>query len=203
MSQYETITNHVEIAAGRQVWQYKAKENWDNILEAHVSRLQILEDLLAQLRDERGLSGSVGVQLDLLGADYNLTRAQGESDADFRVRIGTGISLLKDSGQTPVLIVSLNRLVAPRATSLKQVFPLKILMWIFVDDFSEISADELARINDSMQQVKAAGVGLEISLQLNDVGFQFSDSLLPGAAGRGFATTIGGTDGGAFSKLIP
>lgn len=200
---YTPITDHIEQAKARSVWQYKDKQNWDAGREIYAQRIQILEDTLWKLLTERALSSSVGVQLDLFAADYNIERLSGELDEDLRVRVRIKINLLRSSGQTSVLIFNLNSIASPRQTSLKQIFPLKILCWIFVDDFSEISADELERINNVMQEVKAAGVGLEVNLQLNNTGFLFSFTLSPGTAGRGFATTIGGTDGGAFAELIP
>jgi hypothetical protein len=198
---YTKIDNHVEIAKARQVYQYKNLPNWENLLTIHVERLQYLENVYYQLLTERSLSTAVGVQLDLLGLDYNLTRNASESDEDFRARIGVEISALQSFGQVSVLNTNLLRLVAPRAISLKQIFPLKILMWIFVDDVNEFTTEEEERIERTMQEVKAAGVGLEVFTQLS-AGFQFSSTLLSGDPNRGFATTIGGTDGGAFAKII-
>lgn len=199
---YAKIDDHVDIAKERQVYQYKGLPNWENLLTAHVERIQFLENIYYQLLTERDLSNAVGAQLDLLGLDYNLTRNASETDEDFRARIGVEIALLKGFGQVSVLNTNLSRLVTPRAISLKQIFPLKILMWIFVDDFGDITTEEAERIQRTMDDVKAAGVGLEIGLQLNSSAFEFSSTLGGGESGKGFATTLGGTDGGAFTKSL-
>ena len=199
---YDEINDHVEIALGRQVYQYKEGVNWNKLIQSHVDRYQIQENVQFQLLTERDLTNAVGVQLELLGADYKLTRDGSESDEDFRARIRVEISLLRGNGQVPVLIFSLQRLVEPRAISLNQIFPLKILMWIFVDDFNEITQDEIDRINLTMEDVKAAGVGLDVGLQLNNNVFKVAPTALGGAAGEGVATLIDGSDGGAFVKSI-
>lgn len=198
---YEPIDDHVDQAKGRAVWQYKGKSNWDALLEIHIQRIQILEDLNSRLLVEQSLSNAVGVQLDLFAADYDLSR-DGRSDEDFRVEIRTKLNLLRSSGQVNVLLFNLQRMVDGRQVSIRQVFPLTLLMWIFVDDFGDISSEEAGRINAAMQEIKAAGVGLEIGLQLNAPTFIVSDNPAGGPAGQGVATLLDGSDGGAFVKSI-
>ncbi len=197
----QPINDHVDQAKNRAVWQYKGKTNWDALTEVHAERIQVLEDVLEQILKERALSSSVGVQLDRFGADYNIFR-EGQNDDDFRARINIGINLLRSSGQVNSLLVNLQRLVGTRQIAIQQIFPLTLLMWIFVDDFGEISGDQLNRINLTMQSVKAAGVGLEVGLQLIGNAFIVSDSPSGGAAGEGVATLPDGSDGGAFVKSI-
>jgi len=197
----QPIDDHVDQAKNRAVWQYKGKANWDALTEVHAERIQVLEDVLEQVLKERALSSSVGVQLDRFGADYNIDR-EGQNDDDFRARINIGINLLRSSGQVNNLLVNFQRLVGTRQIAIQQIFPLALLMWIFVNDFGEISGDELNRINLTMQSVKAAGVGLEVGLQLIGNAFIVSDSPSGGAAGEGVATLPDGSDGGAFVKSI-
>lgn len=199
---YAKITDHVEQAKGRAVWQYKGKTNWDAGREIWATRIQNIENVLFQMLGERSISTSVGIQLDRLAANYNVVRDQGESDADLRTRLQVEISLIRSSGQVPVLNFNLSRLVSPRSIFMRQIFPLTILMCIYVDDFSEIPADELDRINNVMQSVKAAGVRLDIGLHLNSPTFIVSQHLLNGNAGEGVATLPDGSDGGAFVKSI-
>lgn len=200
---YEPIGDHVDQAKGRAVWQYKGKSNWDALHEIHVQRIQILEDLNSRLLVEQSLSNAVGVQLDLFATDYGLLR-DGRSDEDFRVEIRTRLNLLRSSGQVNVLLFNLQRLINGQLfrVFLQQVFPLTLLMWILVDDFGDITSEEAARINAAMQEIKAAGVGLEIGLQLNASAFIVSDNPSGGPAGQGVATLIDGSDGGAFVKSI-
>jgi len=195
------ITDYVDAAQDRAVWQYKNKENWDALTEVHVERIQVLEDVLERLLNERSLTNSVGVQLDRFGADFNVSR-EGNNDDDFRLKIRIEINLSRSAGQVNVLLFNLARLVEPRAVALQQIFPLFILMWIFVNDFSEFSVSDLDMINLTMQAIKAAGVGLEVGLQLIGNAFIVSDNPSGGAAGEGVATLIDGSDGGAFVKSI-
>lgn len=197
---YEPINDHVDQAKARAVWQYKGKANWDALHEIHIQRIQILEDINNRLLVEQSLSNSVGVQLDLFAADYDLFR-EGKSDDDFMVEIRTKINLLRSAGQVNVLLFNLGRLAAGRLVALRQIFPLALLMWILVDDFGDISAEEASRINAAMQEIKAAGVGLEIGLQLNNA-FIAAPTILGGAAGEGAATVLDGSDGGAFVKSL-
>lgn len=198
---YEPISDHVEQAKNRAVWQYKEKPNWDALHEIHIQRIQILEDINNRLLVEQSLSNSVGVQLDLLAADYGLLR-EGRSDEDFRAALRTQINLLYSAGQVNVLLFNLQRLVNDRQVSLNQIFPLALLMWIFVDDFGDITSEEAARINAVMQEIKAAGVRLDIGLQLNATAFIVSDNPAGGPAGQGVATLPDGSDGGAFVKSV-
>jgi len=195
------ITDHVDQAKNRAVWQYKNKSEWDALTEIHAERMQVLEDVLEQILKERSLTRSVGVQLDRYGADFKVFR-EGDNDEDFRLRIRVEINISRSFGEVESLIFNLARLVFPRPISLTQIFPLLILMRIFVTDFGEISDEALAMADLTMQTVKAAGVGLEVGLQLVGNAFIVSDNPSGGAAGEGVATLIDGSDGGAFVKSI-
>jgi len=197
----QPISTHIADAEERSVWQYKNKSEWDALTEIHAERIQVLENVLQQILIERSLSNSVGVQLDRFGADYKIFR-EGENDDDFRLRIRVEINVIRSFGEVNSLIFNLARLAFPRDVSLKQIFPLLILMRVFVTDFGEISDEKLIMADKTMQAVKAAGVGLEVGLQLIGNAFIVSDNPLGGAAGEGIATLIDGSDGGAFVKSI-
>jgi len=195
------VDTHVQDAKGRAVWQYKNKSEWDALTEIHAERMQVLENVLEQILIERSLTRSIGVQLDRYGADFKVFR-EGDNDEDFRLRIRVTINILKSFGEVNSLLFNLERLVFPRTVSLNQVFPLLILMFVSVTDFGEISDEALAMVDKTMQLIKAAGVGLEIGLQLVGNAFIVSDNPSGGAAGEGVATLIDGSDGGAFVKSI-
>lgn len=199
---YEKKTDYIEQSKELSVWQYKDKTNWDASREIWAQRIQILEDALHEMLTKRALSTSEGVQLDLWGSNYGLTRNTGETDSEFRTRIIVELNALKSIGQVSSLNFNLARLVFPRAIALRQIFPLHVLMWIFVDDFSEISEADLQTIDNVMQKIKAAGVRLDIGLQLNTPSFTVTDNPVNGASGEGVATLIDGSDGGAFVKSI-
>lgn len=199
---YEKKTDYIELSKDLAVWQYKDKTNWDAGREIWAQRIQILEDTLYEMLNKRALSTSEGVQLDLWGSNYGLTRNENETDAEFRTRILVELSALKSIGQVSSLNFNLARLVSPRAIALRQIFPLHVLMWIFVDDFSEIPEEDLQTIDTVMQSIHAAGVRLDIGLQLNTSTFTVTDNPLNGTSGEGVATLADGSDGGAFVKSI-
>ena len=198
---YIKIDNHVEAAQGREVWQFRNKTTRDALMEIWVERQQAREDVIWQLLTERSLETAIGAQLDLLGANFNSYR-NGLSDDDFRAQIILDINLLYSSGQVNVLVNSLTALSGYYST-LNQVFPLALLMHIYVDDFGDITSTEAQRINDAMQKLKAAGVRLDIGIQLTQSNvFIVSSNPLGGEAGQGVATAIDGLDGGAFVKSL-
>lgn len=199
---YEKKTDYIETSKDLAVWQYRDKTNWDAGREIWAQRIQILEDILHEMLNKRALSTSEGVQLDLWGSNYGLTRNENETDAEFRTRILVELSALKSIGQVSSLNFNLSRLVSPRAIALRQIFPLHVLMWIFVDDFSEIPEEDLRTIDTVMQSIHAAGVRLDIGLQLNTSTFTVTDNPLNGTSGEGVATLADGSDGGAFVKSI-
>jgi len=198
----QPIDDHVDQAQDRAVWQYKGKANWDALTEIHVERMQVLEDVLQQMLVDRSLRNSEGVQLDRFGADYSVTRLPGESDASYRQQIFIKINLLRSAGLVDDLVVNIQTIVNPRSVALQQVFPLLILITVFVDDFGEISTELAERVNETMQTLKAAGVGLEVGLQLNSSAFIVSDNPAGGNPGEGVATLLDGSDGGAFVKSL-
>ena len=71
-----------------------------------------------------------------------------------------------------------------------------------MDDFGDLTPEEITRIDLVMQDVKAAGVGLEIGLQLIGNAFIVSDNPAGGPVGQGVATLPDGSDGGAFVKSL-
>lgn len=198
---YKPIDDHVDQAKGRAVWQYKGKPNWDALHKIHIQRIQILEDINNRLLVEQSITNAVGKQLNLIADDYGIIR-NGKTDEDLRIEIRTKINLLRSSGQVNILLFNLDRMTNGLSVALRQIFPLALLMWIFVDDFGDITNEEAVRINTAMQEIKAAGVGLEIGLQLNATAFIVAPTISGGPAGEGVATLLDGSDGGAFIKSL-
>lgn len=196
---YDQILTHSDDAKNRQVWQYKGKENLDKIIEIHAERIQLLENVLYEVLTKRAISTGSGEQLDRLGEFLDVPR-DGVSDGVYRINLSSAASKLRKAGQVEILLDTLRAVTEIDDVSLLQVFPASLLMHVFVDDFTDIENQET--VNTQMQKVKAAGINLDIGLQLNSSVFRFSDSLLGGTAGEGFATTTTSEDGGTFARIF-
>lgn len=196
---YEKITTHSEDAKKRQVWQFENKQNFDDLIDIHASRIQILEDILWELLTLRAISTGSGIQLDLLAEILDLER-NGKTDADFKAELFSSLSLKRKAGQVNVLIDTLKLLANNDNVVLIQAFPGHVIMHILVDDFTDIDDQDI--IAKSMDKIKAGGINLDVGLQLNSGSFFFSDSLIGGGAGEGFATLLDGSDGGIFARML-
>ncbi len=196
---YEIITTHSDDAKDRQVWQYEESDNFNKLIEIHAERMQILENALYDLLRFRAISTASGIQLDRLGEYYLVTR-DGDSDNGYRSRIITEIARVQQAGQVEPILTSLRTLSNQSDVSLLQLFPATLIGYIYVDVFGDIAdPDILAEIMDG---VKAAGVKLDVAVQLKSSAFIFSDSILGGVSGTGFATQLDGSDGGTFARII-
>jgi hypothetical protein len=198
---YTKITDHEEEIKARQVWQYENQENWDKLLEMYAERTQEYEDILWQLLTERALSNAVGVTLDRIGEYYQVER-NGLPDNLYRNLITTTLSRLQSAGQVEVLLDALRLLSLTQDVALSQVYPATVLMTVFVAAFGD--TPNPTDLNNTMQLVKAAGVKLVIVEETtsNSPFVPTYGTLLPGDAGKGFATQLDGSDGGSFSSII-
>lgn len=196
---YEQITDHSDAAKDRQVWQYKGKTNFDNLIEIHAERMQKLENVLYDMLTKRAISTAEGIQLDRLGEYLEVDR-DGLGDEPYRTQLFSAASKLRKAGQVEVMLSTLRSLTG-KPVSLLQAFPATMLMHVFVDTLGELTDEDL--ISETMQTVRSGGVKLDIGVQLNSTAFVFqSDSILGGSENSGFATLIDGTDGGNFPQLL-
>lgn len=196
---YSRNDNHDAEIKERQVWQYKDQEIFNKLLEAYAESRQEYEDILFQLLTERALSNAKGETLDRLGEYYN-TKRNGLSDALYRNLLKTILSRLQAAGQVEILLDSLRTLAINQDVALIQVFPATVLMIIFVNGFGQ--SPNPTELNIIMQQVKAAGVKLDIAEQLKTSAFIFSDNVAGGNAGEGFSLFVDGAGGGVFSQIL-
>lgn len=196
---YDKITTHEDSALDRQVWQYKEKTNFDNLIKIHADRMQKLENVLYDLLVSRAISTASGQQLDNAGEYLQVLRG-GLGDESYRAQLLSAASKLRKAGQVEVLLDTLRSLTG-KTVSLLQVFPCNVFMHVFVDGFSELSNEDL--IYSTMQSVKAAGVRLEIGKQTTENSpLTFSDNINGGAVGQGFSTLADGSDGGSSAELL-
>lgn len=195
---YSKITTHEDDAKDRQVWQYEDADNFNSLIEIHANRMQLIENALWDLLRLRAISTATGTQLDRVGEYYQVLRS-GDTDTVYRSRIISEINRVQKAGQVEIMLSSLRSLSGQDDVTLIQVFPCALLMHILVDDISDVTNQDT--ILNTMDGVKAAGVSLDIGLQVSNP-FVFSNSPLGGATGTGFSTVADGTGGGVFSPLL-
>lgn len=196
------ISDHVDQAKARQVVRWKGQPNEDKIIKIRVARLQILEDILNQMLDERAISNASGVQLDGLGEFYG---DQGErsnrTDAEYKAHLQTLPARLRQAGQHEVLVQALKNLTSANYIETDYFWPRAMALYAVLDDITIVTNE--TEINDSMQAIRAQGVRLDIGLKPQTGAFLFSATVDGGVpAGSGFASLADGSDGGKFIKLI-
>lgn len=88
------IATHVPDAIGRLAQQYRGQANVEALITALASRVQAVEDVLADVASKRRLFGGTaeGAQLDAIGATVGLERG-GLDDATYRVLIEGAIGV--------------------------------------------------------------------------------------------------------------
>lgn len=84
MSEY--ISTHLIDAEARLLEQYRGQPNIKALLNALTTPIQSLEDTFDQIRNNRGITGAVGVQLDRLGSIVGIARGNFSDDL-YRTRI--------------------------------------------------------------------------------------------------------------------
>lgn len=98
------ITNQFQRALALLVSQFRGQKtngdltNLQKLLKILVTPAQELEDVKWQLKTQRWLSTSLGVQLDEIGVILGLPRKAGESDDDYRERLQFQIFINNTSG---------------------------------------------------------------------------------------------------------
>ncbi len=196
------ITDHVDQAQARQVTRWKGKENEDKIIKIRVARLQILENILIQMMDERAISNASGVQLDGLGEFFS---DQGErsnrTDDQYRSYLQTLPARLRQAGQHEVLVQALKNMTSANYIETDYFWPRAMALYAVLDDITTVTNGD--DINADMQAIRAQGVRLDIGLKQASGSFTFSSTTDGGVpSGSGFASLTDGSDGGKFIKLI-
>lgn len=199
---FETITDHVEQAQNRQVQRWKDKANEDKIIKIRVARLQLLEDTLNNVINQRALSNAVGVQLDGIGEFYGEQGLRSNrSDGEYRTFLKVLPAKLRQAGQHEVLVQALKNLTSASKIETDYFWPRAMALYAVVPDVDAIPNED--DINREMQSIRAQGVRLDIGLKQETESFVFSSSPSGGVPlNSGFATLTDGSDGGKFIKLI-
>lgn len=176
------IKNHFQRALSLLVAQFQQKlpdgslTNFQTLIKILVKPAQDLEDVKWQLKTERWLQTSVGVQLDLLADLFNLSRNVGESDEDFRERIIFQIYILKSSGTPEDIIKALSFFTDASYVVFKDLFPAYFELETDGEKFPNPPND----VNDAIFSISPAGVNYAPIVITNgeEISFQFSGDLM-------------------------
>jgi hypothetical protein len=101
-----TQINHVDVGLDRLLSQWDESPKLRGLLQSYLEQADELEEVLFQLLNERGIFTAIGVQLDVIGALFNLTR-DGRTDTQFRNAILERANVVGDDGTTEVFMQSL------------------------------------------------------------------------------------------------
>lgn len=85
------------------ICQFSGRELIQGRIDTFAEQCQFIEDLLLEMFEQKFITGAKGVQLDSIGALYQLTR-DGDSDQVFRERILNRVALSSRSGTRPDII---------------------------------------------------------------------------------------------------
>jgi hypothetical protein len=176
----ERIADHADRAKARLLEQFKGSATLNGLIGALTAEVQVLEQVLWDIRASRAIEAAQGEQLDLLGRIVGLDRG-GRTDATYRIWIRAWIRLLKGSG-TPEDILSVFAAITQGSTKivLEEQFPAAFV--IRVDSTSIIDPAELAKL---AQLAKAGGVRVIVESATSDDPTSFAFD--PNGAGFGHA----------------
>lgn len=190
---FTVITDHQQQAINRLVSQYRGKGTVEGTVSSLVAPIQDIEYALAGMNTLRTLDGSVGVQLDLLGAIVGLARAGGQSDDSYRQDIKARIQTNSSQGEVAAIIATFLLLTGVSQVLLDELYPAAFMVESVYVPTSDQDAYDIITILD---MVAAGGVRAEGIISYDpDAPFAF-DGNLPGA---GFGDLNDPSAGGVFS----
>lgn len=173
-----TISDHVEQAQALPSWQLQDKANWRALVDAAVTRVQLLEDVLQALAAGRGLDTAAGVQLDNEGIDIGQERfggayGLGEADADYRGKIRARIIANQSEGSALDLQRVVRALLGTNVLSVSVVDLAPAAFVLAVGVTFGLSGDEEAWLLEFVRAAKPGGVGIGGLAHYTDPTFGF------------------------------
>ena len=121
MAEIQQITNYDTDTINKFLAQYKDSENLKTIIKASNRSAEDIEKALFEIRDEYWIDTSVGVQLDVIGAIWDVSRL-GDNDTDYRTRIIQKFSL-NNSGEPELIIATLKLMFGATYVDYKPFYP--------------------------------------------------------------------------------
>ena len=163
-----------------------------------VDRLQLLEAIIVDFRDERHIDGGAGVQLDNLALFFQETRG-GLGDEPFRAAIKNAYTKKAKSGEPETLIQAYAAYTNATRITLTRYRPCTVILNAEVPSTSLASVDH---INKGMKRIKAAGIEIDTTLSLDSGAFSFIKlGDLPDPS-LGWSSIANPTAGGTFAGKI-
>lgn len=175
------ITNQFERALSLLVSQFREQKpdgsltNLQRLIKVLVTPLQQLEDVKWQLKTERWLSTSVGVQLDEIGEILGLPREIGESDEDYRERLQFQIFINISSGTPEEIMAVLKFLTDATHVNISNI----IIADFQLETNGTKFPDPPNLLNEAIFQVSPAGVDYApiVATYGEPITFQFSNDV--------------------------
>lgn len=185
------ISDHVALAKERLIEQYKGKEKVEGTVEAIVTPLQEIEDVLLALKMERWIDSAIGVQLDKIGRIVGATRDVGQNDEDFRLVVKAQIIMNLNQGTPEEIIAAAKFFIGAAFIWYLEVYPAA------VDIFSStvIPEPNRAKIRAQLKKFLPAGVSLDSFGQFDETTPFIFDG------GSGFGDVDDATVGGLLADI--
>lgn len=180
------IADHIARAKNRLIEQYKGKLKIEGVVEAVVKPLQDIEDVLQQLKTERWIESSIGIQLDKIGEIVGLEREYEQEDEDYRLLIKAKIIMNLNQGTPEEIIAAAKFFIGAIFIWYLEVYPAA------VDIFSStvVPPENRAKIRNQLKKFLPAGVSLDAFGQFDETnafvfngGTGFGDVSDPSAGG--------------------
>ena len=100
---FPTEINHVELGLERNLSQWKDSPNLQGLFQSFLEQSDVLEDVLFQILQDRGIYEAVGEQLDVIGALFGIDRGN-KTDEQYRAAILQKISTINTDGTSEVFM---------------------------------------------------------------------------------------------------
>lgn len=203
----EDKQTHVDDALARLPNQFINSTNLRNLISLNAGRFQGINDMLIKLLDERAISTSAGKQLDAVATILNLYREIGETDASFRSRIYAETSVLAKSGEVEHIIEIYTYLTEATSVFYDEIYPAGFQITAHVAVDAE-DAETDAEIIEAMENVKAGGVDMILTISTEADYFMLDSSVNADASGNGTIDASHGlgsssdVDGGQLSRTL-
>jgi len=189
------IVNHIDQALDRLITQYKDRDGIRALVSAFCAPIQTLEDAIIDMNISRTIDGSVGVQLDGLGAIVGIERL-GLEDFDYRIRIKAKVLINISEGEPEIIIAAFNLLTESTVTILQEYYP----GGVGLSSDGVIPLNQIDIVAELIEKALSAGVRLDSMAYFDPVNpFSFDGTLNP--AGGGFGSLYDAGVGGKFAGL--
>jgi hypothetical protein len=130
--------------------------NLIDFTESFIKEVQVIENMLDDLKTKRSITTGEGVQLDVIGEIVDELR-NGRSDNDYRDAINLKILLNVASGKAETILTFLDAVTSSTQIRLVEEYPAGVVIYVNGTDV-ETRMDEIA---DTIKFLLPAGVGLK------------------------------------------